>query len=256
VLDFVERQVALGRVARRRRALEDAEADEEKVAARLDDVLVRLGFADGALEARVGALDWAVERAREREAARAAARPQADVEADLHRLNAEVRRLRRPEWTEVTAVEAHGPGVEELTATRSQLVAELAAARAAALTASGVDVEKLSDRHAAVERRVAALEVQLRGERGDGADVEELQQYLLAALTRANCVGPSGEPVPVLFDDPFARVPAERKWELMDLLRRLSEKTQVLYLTDDAFIGAWARQQADDNAISLLEPVE
>jgi uncharacterized protein YhaN len=62
--------------------------------------------------------------------------------------------------------------------------------------------------------------------------------------------------VPVLLDDPFVRVAAERKWELMDMLRRLSEKTQVLYLTDDAFIGAWARRRSDAGEIALLEPVD
>jgi uncharacterized protein YhaN len=62
--------------------------------------------------------------------------------------------------------------------------------------------------------------------------------------------------VPVLLDDPFVRVPAERKWELMDMLRRLSEKTQLLYLTDDPFVGAWARRRADSGEISLLEPVD
>lgn len=256
VAGFVDRQIALGRAARLQRTLQDAEADEEKVANRLDELLSRLGFTDGALEARVGAMDWAVERAREREAARVAARPREAVEQDLHRLNAEVRRLRRPEWTEVTATEASGPGVEELEAQRAELAAELTAVKEAARAASGVDLERLADRHAAVERRVNALEVQLRGVRGDRADVEELQQYLLAALTRANHVGPRGEPVPVLLDDPFVRVPAEHKWELMDMLRRLSEKTQLFYLTDDPFIGAWARRRADLGEISLLEPID
>lgn len=256
VLDLVHRQVRLARAARGQRALEDAEADEEKVAARLDDLLVRLGFGEGPLDARVGALDWAAARAAEREAARAAARPREQIEADLHRLNAEVRRLRRPEWTEVSANEADGPDLADLEAEKARLEAELAAAREAATAASGIDAERLADRHAALERRVTALEVQLRGERGESADVEELQRYLLAALTRANKVGPRSEPIPVLLDDPFSRVPAERKYELMDMLRRLSEKTQMLYMTDDAFIGAWARQRADDGAISLLEPVE
>lgn len=252
VVGLVANQVAAGHAARRQRALEDAEADEEKVAHRLDELLARLGFSDGALDARVGALEWGVERARDREAARAAARPREEVEADLARLNAEVRRLRRPEWTEVTATDAAEPDVEELTAQRDQLAAELATKRL-----PQADFDRLVDRHSALERRVAALEVQLRGESADdGSDIDDIQQRLLAALTRANRVGPSSEPVPVLLDDPFVRVPAERKWELMDMLRRLSEKTQLLYLTDDPFVGAWARRRADSGAITLLEPVD
>jgi hypothetical protein len=256
VLGLVDRQVALGRVARLHQRVEDAEADEQKVAARLDDVLAGLGYADGELDERLAALRGAVTAAATRNAARAAARPPAEVEADLHRLNAEVRRLHRPEWDDVTPDDDSGPDLAALVAERSSIVAELAAARDDAMRLVDVDVAALRDRHTAAERRVAALETHLRGERGESADIEQVQRYLLAALTKANCVGPLGEPVPVLLDDPFVRVAAERKWELMDMLRRLSEKTQVLYLTDDAFIGAWARRRSDAGEIALLEPVD
>ena len=205
------------------------------------------------MDSLVGAFEWAVDRAGEREAARAAARPRDAVEADLARLDAEARRLRRPEWTNVTLADAEEPDVASLMARRDQLTAELGAVGEPDHGA----VERVADRHAAVERRVTALELQVREQRGDdGADVDQLQQHLLAALTKACHVGPRDEPVPVLLDDPFLRVPAERKWELMDMLRRLSEKTQILYLTDDPFIGAWARRRADTGAITLLEPVE
>lgn len=250
VLDLVAGQVGLGHVARRQRALEEATADEEKVANRLDDLLGQLGFDGDDLEDRVTALDTAVDHARNRQAARKAARPMAEIKADIERLTTEARALRRPEWHDVEAADVDEPDVAALVARRDQLEAQLAEFR------PGVDVERLQDRHAAVERRVTALEVQLRGERGEDADVEELLEYLLAALTRANHVGPRGEPVPVFLDDAFSRAPAERSWELMDMLERLSEKTQVMYLTDDPFIGAWARQRADVGGIALLEPVE
>ena len=256
VLGLVDRQVTMGRVARLQRTVVEAEADEEKTAARLDDLLARAGFADGQLDERMAQLEAAADHAREREAARAVARPASVVDADLHRLRAEARRLHRPEWADVTASMAEGPDVATLVAERSAIAAELTAARDAARAAASVDVATLSDRHAAVERRVTALEVQLRSERGEVLDVDELQRYLLGALTKANCVGPRGEPVPVLLDDPFTKVPAERKWELMDMLRRLSEKTQVLYMTDDPFVGAWARRRADAGEIALLEPVD
>jgi len=136
-------------------------------------------------------------------------------------------------------------------ARRDQLAAALAA-----VARRADDVRRLTDEHAAAERRITSIERQRRGARADDANVEELQRYLLAALTRANSVGPRGEAVPVVLDDPFTRVPAERKWELMDMLRRLAEKTQLLYLTDDPFIGAWARRRADNGTITLLEPVE
>jgi hypothetical protein len=51
----------------------------------------------------------------------------------------------------------------------------------------------------------------------------------------------------------FLRVPAERKWDLLDMLYRLSERHQLLYLSDDPFVAAWARQ-CHDGAVTLLEP--
>jgi hypothetical protein len=39
------------------------------------------------------------------------------------------------------------------------------------------------------------------------------------------------------------------------MLRRLGEKTQLIYLTDDPFVTAWARRRAAAGLITLLEPV-
>jgi hypothetical protein len=50
----------------------------------------------------------------------------------------------------------------------------------------------------------------------------------------------------------FLRVPAERKWDLLDLLHRLSERHQLIYLSDDPFVAAWASQK--DGDVSLLAP--
>jgi hypothetical protein len=108
---------------------------------------------------------------------------------------------------------------------------------------------------AAVERRVAALEARLGGPsaNGDPGAIADMQQHLLAHLTKAAQAGPDGDPVPVILDEVFHRVPADRKWDLLDLLHRLAEKHQVIYLSDDAFVAAWARQRAGDGAITLLE---
>ena len=83
-----------------------------------------------------------------------------------------------------------------------------------------------------------------------------MQQYLLAHLTRAGHCGPQDESVPVVLDEPFLRIAADRKWELLDMLRRLGETTQLIYLTDDPYVGAWARRRASAGLITLLEPVD
>ena len=105
---------------------------------------------------------------------------------------------------------------------------------------------RLADRQAALERRVMALEARHGGHdaNGDPGAVADIQQHLLGRLTKAATAGPHGDPLPVLLDEVFLRVPAERKWDLLDLLYRLSERHQLIYLSDDAFVAAWARQCA------------
>ena len=248
-------QVELGRVARDQELLEEAESDEEKLANRLDDLLHQLGFRDGTLDARAGALDWAVERASERQDARTRARPRPEIEDDLSRLQNEARRLRRPEWATVQPSDANGPDIDELVTRQVELRSELEAESDHEVV---VDVERLVDRHSAMERRVASLEAQLDNDRPGTtiAQVADVQQYLLAHLTRAGHCGPQDESVPVVLDEPFLRIAADRKWELLDMLRRLGETTQLIYLTDDPYVGAWARRRASAGLITLLEPID
>jgi hypothetical protein len=251
--ELVLHQVALGRMARAQEELQDAEADEEKLSQRLEDVLRRLGLRDGTLEARVSALEWAVERAVERNEARARARSREQIEEELVHLQEEARRLRRPEWESVQASDADGPDIDELLTRKAEIQTELAIEPEVP-----ADVERLADRHSAMERRVAALEAHVDGDRDETtiSQLADVQQYLLAHLTKAAHAGPYDESVPVVLDEPFLRVASERKWELLDMLARLGEKTQLIYLTDDPFVSAWARRRATAGVITLLEPVE
>jgi hypothetical protein len=247
----IEEQLVQGVHARMQLELVQAEADAADAAAALEGALLDLGFADGELDACLGALDWALDRAREREEARSRARDRKIVEADLARLQQEVQQLRRPEWDTVTAADASGPDVETLLERRAEVESCLASAPRVE-----TDVERLADRHSAMERRVAALEARYGGidPMAVGA-LADVQQYVLGHLSRAAHAGPQGDAVPVVLDEVFARIPPERKWELLDMVLRLGEKTQLIYLTDDPYVGAWARQQALDGAITLLEPV-
>jgi len=246
---LVEAQCRRGAAARAQELLHTAEVVAQRTAERLAGHLFDLGFDSGSLDARVGALEWAVTRAEEREDARRRARPQGEVDAELAELTERAARLRRPEWDSVTAAEAEAPDIASLEARREQLVTALGTAPPQA------DVERLTDRHAALERRVAALEARLgSGANGDPGALADLQQALLAHLTAAAQAGPSGDPVPVVLDEPFLRVPADRTWDLLDLLLRLAERHQLIYLTDDAFVAAWARQRALDGSITLLAP--
>jgi hypothetical protein len=245
----LERQCAQGAAARAQVALDRVAAEEADASNRLDELLLQLGFDAGPLDARVGALEWAVTRAAEREEARAKARPRAEIDAEIVELQNTAAQLRRPEWATVTAADAEAPDLGELEARRAELVSELSAARA------DVDVDRLADRHAAVERRVTALEARLGGYdvNGDPGAIADIQQHLLAHLAKASQAGPDNDAVPVVLDEVFLRVPADRTWDLLDLVLRLAERHQLIYLTDDAFVAAWARQRALDGAITLLE---
>lgn len=238
-----------GAAARAQTVLDEAEVDLEKAEARLDDLLLELGFEAGPLDARTGALEWAVTRATEREDARSNARPRDEIDAEILQLQDAAAQLRRPEWATVTAADAATPDIPELEARRGELLKLLATASAE------VDTERLADRHAAVERRVASLEARHGGYdvTGDPAAIADIQQHLLGHLATAATAGPAGDPVPVVLDEVFLRVPADRKWDLLDLLHRLAESHQLVYLSDDAFVAAWARQRALDGTITLLE---
>jgi hypothetical protein len=249
ITQLVLQQCDRGAQARAEGLVVDAEGEEQKAAGRLDDLLLQLGFEAGELAARVGALEWAVTRADEREQARSRARPRAEIDAELASLQDTAARLRQPEWATVTAADASMPDIPELEARRDELQRELAQARAE------VDIERLADRHAAVERRVAALESRAAEAGGvDPSATADIHQHLVARLTVAAQAAPHGDPVPVVLDEPLQRVPADRTWDLLDLLLRLAEHQQLIYLTDDAFVAAWARQRAIDGTITLLEP--
>lgn len=246
----VSRRVDVGAAARDQAELDGAEADERRAAARLDDLLTQLGFDDGELTARVGALEWAVARAAEREDARARSRPRPEIDAELDQLETLSRELRRPEWATVTAADAATPDIAELQRRREKVLAKLEEVR------PEVDIERLADRHAAIERRVGSLEAKhgLTDAHGDPAAVADIQRHLLAHLTSVAQAGPHGDAVPTLLDEVFLRVPADRKWDLLDLIHRLCDRHQLIYLSDDPFVAAWARQHAVAGTVRLLEP--
>lgn len=248
---LVAAQCAAGAAARAQAVLDEAETDEANAVGLLEDLLLHLGVDTGPLDARLQWFERSVADADQRELARTRARPSGEIEAEISSLQSAADRLRRPEWGAVTAAEAATPDIPELEARRADLVNELTAARAE------VDLERLADRHAAVERRVSSLEVRYKGAdaNGDPGAIADIQQHLLAHLGRAAHAGPHGDPVPVILDDVFVRVPADRKWDLLDLLHRLAETHQLVYLSDDAFVAAWARQRALDGSVTLLEPI-
>ncbi|MFP5256294.1 MAG: hypothetical protein ACLGI8_10650 [Acidimicrobiia bacterium] len=237
-----------GAAARAQATVHEAEDGAGQLADALLGQLVAVGFGDGDVADRLEAFEAAAAQAEARTEARRRARPLADVAAEVEDLEAQAAALHRPDWGAVTAAEAEAPDVEQLEARRELLTEALGTARAV----SEVDLDRLRDRQSALGRRVATLEAKL-GTYGDPGAIADLQQGLLARLTAAAQAGPGGDPIPVVLDEVFLRVPPDRTWDLLDLVLRLAERHQVIYLTDDAFVAAWARQRALEGSITLLE---
>lgn len=252
--ELVRHQVEIGVTARLQRELEVAEAEEAALGAELEGLLGRLGFEGPDVAVRVDALDRALAAAAERERARAGARPREVVEAELAELEARARQDYQPEWgSSVVPADTEEPDVEALRRRREEV------ARAYETAARVLpDIERLADRRAAVERRVTVLEAAL----GDSpaaaalADTADIERYLLARITAVRSAGAHREAFPLILDDPFVRIRGERKGELLDLVERLAQRAQIVYLTDDPDVQLWARRRVATGSLLLLEPAE
>jgi hypothetical protein len=252
--------VSEARHARLQHILEDAEAAHRRVEAELEAALAAAGRpGPGHLADRLEAVTGlAAAAARHLEATRSTRHPD-EVEADLSRARAALARLARPEWENLPAPPAFpstdgdsdGDGADrtpELLDERARVVAEAEAAGRAL-----PDIDRLADRREALARRVAVLE----SSAATGpvlVAAEEAEMVLLGRFAQTRRVGPEAEPVPVLVDDALAAFSRHDKWRLLDLLARLGEASQVVYLTDDEETLDWARHRAVNGTVSLLAP--
>ncbi|HLK45548.1 MAG TPA: hypothetical protein VKT18_06145, partial [Acidimicrobiales bacterium] len=250
---LVRHQVEVGAVARLQADLERAERAERLRRADLVAALDALELApantadDGALEEAIGTFEHARGEAAARDAVRRGARPLPVVRAELARLETQVAAERRPEWDDDPSGPPLDIDVRALQARRGQAVREYEV-----LYASLPDIAHIADRREALARRV---EVLANGALDEALhDVAEVQQVLLGRLAAARRVGPAGESVPVVFDEPFERIHGDSKWSLLDSLEKLSASVQLVYLTDDVDVLVWARGRAQRGSLSLLEP--
>ncbi len=259
-VDLVRHQAGLSSQARLQAALEKSEREEAATRADLENALASAGFApqggsrngaggpdDADVERRLHAFEQARAEAEDRDKARAEARPIRQVEADLTKLEALVAAQHVPEWDEDDsdpfALEVDG---EALLRRRTAAIAEY---EAAARTMP--DIGQMADRREALERRMSVLASSVLDDLT--LDVAELQQVLLGRLAAARRVGPYGESVTVVFDEPFERIHGDRKWSILDALEKLSASVQLVYLTDDVDVLVWARGRGAKGAVSLLE---
>ena len=247
---LVAHQLRLRVVALRQAELEQAEATLTTLAVDLEDRFDQVGLERAALAARAESLDTAVDAALQRIDARERSRSNFDIRTDLQQLEAEAARLARPDWGVVPPDLPRPPDERELLDQLHDLEDELAKIRA-----SVVDVDRVIDRRDALNRRVAALQASLDATRRSVAPavVADVQRRLQARFAGVARLGPASEHLPLVFDDAFTCVAPSRKWDLLDMLHRMAERNQVLYITNDPFVTAWARRRAEDGVLRLLE---
>jgi hypothetical protein len=270
------------RHARLQQAVEDAEAALRRIESALEAQLAAAGRpGPGHLPARIEAVaGLAAEAALHLETTESTRSPE-EVAAHLASARVTLARLARPEWENLPAppafpgfssagsgdpgadVDADGdPGKADGPAGQSEaervalLIEERARVMAEADAAgrSLPDVDRLADRREALARRVTILETSAGTAGPVLVTAEEAEMVLLGRFAQTRRVGPEAEPVPVLVDDALAAFPRHEKWRLLDLLARLGEASQVVYLTDDEDTLAWAQSRSATGSLGLLRP--
>ena len=104
---------------------------------------------------------------------------------------------------------------------------------------------------------IESLSLRLRGRTlttHPDIDPAELAHWLAARFTALRRVGPAAESLPLILDDPLLGVEAGVKQWILELIGRSAGSPQVVYLTADADVAAWARLEAMGGNLTVLEP--
>ena len=82
----------------------------------------------------------------------------------------------------------------------------------------------------------------------------ELAHALLQRLVTLKSIGAGGESFPMLLDDALSDINPSSKPDLLELLVKASADQQIIYLTEDEDVAAWARVEAMTGVLGLVEP--
>jgi hypothetical protein len=106
---------------------------------------------------------------------------------------------------------------------------------------------------ARLRREVDALESVAPAARESTSQADtDLAHALVHHIAEARSV--AGEGVPLLLNDPFRQLDHTVKPRLLELLGRSAGDPQIIFLTDDPDVAAWARLEALTGEVSLIEP--
>jgi hypothetical protein len=104
----------------------------------------------------------------------------------------------------------------------------------------------------------AAARVRTRAEGSSSSRGEDLAnvlgEELVVRLSEARRLGSTGESFPLVLDDPFTGFDSSVKPALLELISDASHRQQILLLTEDPDVAAWARLESLTGALSVVEP--
>lgn len=85
-------------------------------------------------------------------------------------------------------------------------------------------------------------------------DPADLAHSLVARLADLRHAFAGGESLPLILDEPLVGVDASVKQWMLELVGRSAGTPQVVYLTEDVDIAAWARMEAVAGHLAVIEP--
>ena len=85
-------------------------------------------------------------------------------------------------------------------------------------------------------------------------ETPELIESLLARLAKARSLGADGESFPLLLDEPFGPLDPQVRPALLEVLVAQAGAPQIILLTNEEDVVAWARLEALTGALSLVGP--
>jgi hypothetical protein len=93
----------------------------------------------------------------------------------------------------------------------------------------------------------------LAGASGESPSVPLLVERLIGWLGRARSAGTRGRPSLAVLSEPLGSLDGDQTWDLLDALERLGQTVQIVYLTGDATVTAWARQRESSESLVLID---
>lgn len=86
------------------------------------------------------------------------------------------------------------------------------------------------------------------------AEPGDLAQALIERMTELRHIGSRGTTLPLLLDEPLAGASVAVKTWMLELIARSAGSPQVVYLTADPDVAAWARMESISGDLTVIEP--